>query len=138
MIELEILKSNDIEVIGKHRFFFPKISLGPFPRNHIIIHDHQLKEALFIETINNQLRLSGPINFYYYHNDKKISGNKLIQVHDTFQLESTEIKLIQFDKNKTTTPFKIDLNNTPFQNNLEGEKLLESLEDELLTLSQFK
>ena len=134
MIELEVNESPDSEVIGKHQFFFPKISVGKMPECQLFIEDADLsQQEVYLESNSNHLFIKSSLSDFYHINGKKISGKKLIRPNDQFKIAQTTITLLQYDPHTIHHPFTLNQLQNPFAESFEtGEQLIESIENELI------
>jgi len=98
MIEIEILESNDPEIIGFYKTYHNQLLIGSDMENDIIIRDKKIykfhlklltsKTGVYCENIKK--------NIFYFSNDKKISGRKIHNINDTIRISNTLIKIINF------------------------------------------
>lgn len=123
MIEFEILRSPDPELLGRHKFFFPRISLGP-QSAHLPLRDPSA--ALVLELAPKGVLLN--TRAAYLFNGKRVLGQKMLVPDDQIELGETTFRLVSFE----ALASRPDSGKPAFQDLPRGPELLECLKRELL------
>jgi uncharacterized protein YlzI (FlbEa/FlbD family) len=138
MIELEILKSSDEEILGKYVTFKNDLIIGKSLDADLPISDPGLDQIHAIIRLNNKSLMikTLPKQSFYLLNGKKFSGEKILKHNDKIIVGETELSIKNFLYDPKSSPgdFKEYYKNTITQFPETGI-LLEVLEREIADLS---
>ena len=135
MIEINIIDSSDMAVIGPYKSLKDVISLGRDLQNDIIIRDPDLYGVHFyIElTKSGLICWNANIDGDYLSNDKLYKGKKIHQKSEKIKIGTTLFEIIDYSVEEKVDPD--ELLKSSYQNTMEKyphqEEVIDEIENEL-------
>ena len=130
MIEIDILKCPDKEVIGKHRYYLPEFSLGYHGASDLTIEDASLKGyEIALKNTPKGILVHEKKGFSYLSNGKKISGEKNHAKGDRVTVGNTTFVISEHSENPSES--------RPPPLSAEGQKkVLKAVKEEITRLKK--
>ena len=98
MIKLEIVSSNDPDLIGIYNYQFNDIYIGRSKKSDLIIHDAEMPyKFLTLKFVKNTFIIQNEPNTpFYFVNGKKMSGARKLKQNDIIQFGTHKLVIHEF------------------------------------------
>jgi len=107
MIEIEVVSSSDLDVIGPKKYFRNHLVIGK-DLGDLLVNDSEIINYHFmLKVVKSKLvaQLNNTLS-YFHINGKKSSGTQYLLAGDVIKLGETQIEIKNFEKSQT--PSKIE------------------------------
>lgn len=133
MIKIEVTSTDSEVSNGQYTFGFDFLSIGYATKNDIVMRSKEWvnKEILLTITDDGLKTKVNNVTGFYLSKGKKVSGTKVHQKGESFQIENSIFKVIDFNKTQPETPSTKELYQNRCSQNPELKPLLEKIANEL-------
>lgn len=137
MIKIEVTKSESRDELGLYPYKFDEIIVGPHYHCDLVLSDTgKNKDTVKLFVFENHLMLETTVvDQFIILNGKKMSGRLKLLPNDRFNLGSTELKVIGFEKNTNPDDFPYEKYEKILLNDGPQKDLVIAIENELKKLS---
>lgn len=141
MIKIEIVSSNDRDLIGVYNYQFNDIYIGRSKKADLIFHDAEMPlKFLTLKFIKNTFIIQNePSAPFYFVNGKKMSGARKLKVNDVIQFGTHKLIIHDFSEelNEDNPSNDLSVLYERYNNEVPDEKfILEFLEEKILELEK--
>lgn len=140
MIEINLISSPDIEVIGTYKVFYDSISIGTSTKNDLILEDPEISEFHMLLTSTKDGLICQGIDesIDFQVNDKHFRGKKKLAKKDKIKIGKTVFEFLDSSvepESEITISLK-DSYEKLLKEYPEQEKLIDEMENEISRLEE--